>query len=89
MAFTDSSIGIGFTLNARYERAACRIFVIISDGESQEGSVWEAALCAGKHHLSNLTVLMDYNKQQSYSAPPSRCRTWNPLQRNGESSASP
>src|SRR5262249_45277380 len=34
---------------------------------SNEGSVWEAALCAGKHGLSNLTVLVDYNKQQSYS----------------------
>ena len=44
------------------------MFVISSDGESNEGSVWEAALCAGKHGLSNLTVLVDYNKQQSYGA---------------------
>jgi transketolase len=40
--------------------------VVCSDGESNEGSVWEAALCASKHHLSNLVVLLDYNKQQSY-----------------------
>lgn len=60
------SIGIGFALNARYEKSDHRVFVVISDGESNEGSVWEAALCAGKHRLSNLTVLVDYNKQQSY-----------------------
>jgi transketolase len=61
------SIGVGFALNARYENAAHRVFVVASDGESNEGSLWEAALCAGKHKLSNLTVLVDYNKQQSYS----------------------
>jgi len=60
-------IGVGMALNARYEKANYRTFVVSSDGECNEGSVWEAALCAGKHHLSNLTVLVDYNKQQSYS----------------------
>lgn len=60
------SIGIGFALNARYEKANHRTFVILGDGESNEGSVWEAAMCAGKHKLTNLTVLVDYNKHQSY-----------------------
>ncbi len=60
------SIGVGFALNARYERTSHRTFVICSDGESNEGSLWEATLCAAKHKLSNLTVLVDYNKQQSY-----------------------
>jgi transketolase len=60
------SIGIGLALNARYEKADYRIFVIIGDGESDEGSIWEAAMSAGKHRLSNLTVMVDYNKQQSY-----------------------
>jgi transketolase len=60
-------IAVGFALNARHEKASHHIFVVASDGESNEGSVWEAALCAGKHRLSNLTVLVDYNKQQSYS----------------------
>ena len=60
------SIGIGLALNARFENAAHRVFVVISDGESNEGSVWEAALCANKHRLDNLIVLVDYNKQQSY-----------------------
>jgi len=61
------SIGIGFALNARYEQSDYRTFVVVSDGECNEGSVWEAAMCASKHKLSNLTVLVDYNKQQSYS----------------------
>jgi len=59
-------IAVGFALNARHEKAGYRMVVVSSDGESNEGSVWEAALCAGKHKLSNLTVLVDYNKQQSY-----------------------
>ena len=59
-------IGIGFALNARHEKAGHRIFVILGDGECNEGSVWEAALCAGKHKLSNLTVIIDYNQHQSY-----------------------
>ncbi len=42
------------------------MFVILGDGECNEGSIWEAALCAGKHALSNLTVIVDYNKRQSY-----------------------
>src|SRR5207247_10462598 len=39
-------------------------------GESNEGSVWEAALSAGKHRLTNLTVLVDYNKFLSYNRAP-------------------
>ena len=62
------SIGIGFALNARYEKSNSRTFVIIGDGESNEGSIWEAALCAGKHRLSDLTVIIDYNKNQSYGS---------------------
>jgi len=60
------SIGIGMALNARLDRTPYRTFVVISDGESNEGSVWEAAMCAAKHKLTDLTVLCDYNKQQSY-----------------------
>ncbi len=61
------SLGVGMALNARYEKADYRTFVIVGDGECNEGSIWEASLCAGKHKLSNLTVIVDYNKQQSYS----------------------
>jgi transketolase len=37
----------------------------MGDGEIDEGSVWEAAMCAGKHRASNLVALIDYNKIQS------------------------
>ncbi len=56
------SLGIGFALADRSRR----VFVIVGDGECNEGSIWEAALCAGKHKLSNLTAIVDYNKRQSY-----------------------
>jgi transketolase len=57
--------GIGMALAARMEKRDTRIYVIMGDGEINEGSVWEAALCAGKHRLSNLTAIIDYNKLQS------------------------
>jgi transketolase len=60
-------IAVGMALAARMDGARHRVFVVASDGESNEGSLWEAALCAAKHRLSHLTVLVDYNKQQSYS----------------------
>lgn len=60
------SIGVGCALAARMDRKDWRTFVLVGDGESNEGSVWEAALNAGKHRLANLTVLVDYNKFQSY-----------------------
>jgi len=56
------SLGIGMALAHRDRR----VFVVVGDGECNEGSIWEAALCAGKHRLSNLTVIVDYNKRQSY-----------------------
>lgn len=60
-------IGVGMAVYAKRTGASHRVFVVSSDGESNEGSVWEAALCAAKHRLDNLTILVDYNKQQSYS----------------------
>ncbi len=62
------SIGIGMALNARYEKQGHRVIVIVGDGECNEGSVWEAAMCASKHRLDNLTVIIDYNKMQSYAS---------------------
>jgi transketolase len=59
-------IGLGLALAARLQKRDSRVFVVMGDGEINEGSVWEAALCAGKHGLSNLTAIVDYNKLQSY-----------------------
>ena len=62
------SIGVGFALNACFHKSDYRTFVVIGDGESDEGSVWEAAMCANKHKLQNLTFIIDYNKQMSYGS---------------------
>jgi transketolase len=59
------SYGVGMALAARIDRRDSRVIVVMGDGEINEGSVWEAALCAGKHKLSNLTAVIDYNKVQS------------------------
>jgi len=59
------SYGVGMALAARIDRRDSRVIVVMGDGEINEGSVWEAALCAGKHQLSNLTAVVDYNKVQS------------------------
>jgi transketolase len=59
------SYGVGMALAARIEKRDSRIIVVMGDGEINEGSVWEAALSAGKHKLSNLTAVVDYNKVQS------------------------
>ena len=61
-------IGLGMALAAKMRGAAHRVFVLMGDGELDEGSVWEAALSASKHKLSNLTAIVDYNKLQSYGA---------------------
>lgn len=59
------SIACGLALVAKAEEAAQRVFTLVSDGECDEGSLWEAALFAPHHKLDNLTVIVDYNKIQS------------------------
>lgn len=61
-------IGVGMAMAARVQGRASRVFVVMGDGEINEGSVWEAALAAGQHRLANLTAIVDYNKMQSYGA---------------------
>ena len=58
-------VGTGMALTAKRARAAWRVFVVMSDGECDEGSNWEAMLFAGHHELDNLTIVIDYNKIQS------------------------
>jgi transketolase len=60
------SIGVGLALAARMRGRSYRTFVLLGDGEINEGSVWEAAMGAAKHGLDNLVALIDYNKLQSY-----------------------
>jgi transketolase len=62
------SIGVGMALSARLDGSKRSVYVVTGDGEINEGSVWEAAMSAAKHRLDNLTILVDYNKLQSYGA---------------------
>ena len=58
-------MGLGMALAARIRGATYRTYVILSDGECNEGSVWEAALMAAAQKVSSLTVFIDYNKWQA------------------------
>jgi len=60
------SISCGMALAGKRDGKSYRIFTILSDGESDEGSTWEAALFAPHHHLDNLVAIVDYNKIQSF-----------------------
>lgn len=60
------SIAVGMAIAAKMQKKMHRIFVIMGDGELNEGSVWEGALCAAKHKLDNLVVIVDRNHLQSY-----------------------
>lgn len=59
------SLATGMALAAKRDSKTYRVFTILSDGECDEGSTWEAILFAPHHHLDNLTAIVDYNKIQS------------------------
>ena len=59
------SVGVGMAKAAMLDKKTHRIFVLLSDGECDEGSVWEAVMFASHHKLDNLIALIDYNKIQS------------------------
>jgi len=61
-------IGVGMALAARLARRPSRVVVVMGDGETNEGSVWEAALIAGKHRLGNLLAVVDANGMQAAGA---------------------
>ena len=62
------SVGVGMALANKRMNNPGRVFVILGDGECNEGSIWEAAMFAPHHNLSNLTVVIDYNKIQSFGS---------------------
>jgi transketolase len=59
------SVGCGMAYNSLLDDLNFRVVVLMSDGECNEGSVWEAIMFAGHHKLNNLLVIVDYNKIQS------------------------
>ncbi len=58
-------IGVGMALSARINKASYRVYALLSDGENNEGSVWEAAMLAAAQRLEHLCVIVDYNKWQA------------------------
>jgi len=60
-------IGVGMALARKLQGMQGKFFVMMSDGECQEGTTWESLLIAARHKLDNLIVLIDYNKIQALS----------------------
>ena len=61
-------IGLGMALARKIQNKKGNIYVMMSDGECQEGTTWESLLIAAKHKLDNLIVMIDYNKIQALSS---------------------
>jgi len=59
-------MGLGLALAAKRNKDKWRTFILMSDGECDEGSTWEAALLAGHLKMDNLIAIIDYNKIQSF-----------------------
>ncbi len=59
------SFGVGTALAAKMKKNTSRTFAVISDGECDEGSVWESMMFAAQHQLSNLILIIDNNGQQA------------------------
>lgn len=70
------AIGAGLALAAKLQNAHYRVFIIVSDGECYEGSVWEAALFAAAKRLDNLVAIVDFN---GWSAMERTAETLQPL----------
>ncbi len=58
------NVGAGLALAARLDGRRFRTYVLLGDGECQAGVIWEGAMTAAKYHLSNLTLILDYNDVQ-------------------------
>jgi transketolase len=59
------SVAVGMALEAKLSHKNYHIYVVMGDGECDEGSIWEASMFAHHHKLNNLTVIVDYNQMQS------------------------
>lgn len=72
------SIGIGMALNARRKNLTYKTYVLLGDGESNEGAVWEAFMSASHYKLDNLVAIVDYNNMQ-FDGPCSEIMGMEPL----------
>ena len=62
------SMGVGHALAGKLDGRDFRTYVMVGDGESQQGQVWEAAMAAGNRRLDNLTLILDRNRHQQTDA---------------------
>jgi transketolase len=58
------SVGVGMALAAKYTEKNFRVYVVLGDGDMEEGNTWEAIMAAGHHKLDNLVAILDFNKLQ-------------------------
>lgn len=72
------SVGIGMALAGKLNGAGYHVYVMLGDGECEEGQVWEAAMSAAAHHLDNLVAILDYNKCQ-LDGPIRDILNWEPV----------
>jgi len=59
------NVGVGMAMAAKLNKMNHKVVVLLSDGECDEGTVWEAAMFSSHHELNNLIAIIDYNKIQS------------------------
>jgi transketolase len=62
------SVAAGMAYAAKLDGKSHRVFCLLSDGECNEGSTWEAIMFAAQHHLDNLSVIVDYNRLQGIAS---------------------
>ncbi|OGX16336.1 MAG: transketolase [Omnitrophica WOR_2 bacterium RBG_13_41_10] len=58
------SVGLGMSLANKIDRIGYRVYVLLGDGETQEGNIWEAAMAASHYKCDNLCAILDYNGYQ-------------------------
>jgi transketolase len=58
------SLGLGMALSAKLDKSPARTYVVLGDGEIQEGQIWEAAMFGSFHKVDNVVAIVDYNKIQ-------------------------
>jgi len=59
------AVALGMAMGLRMQSIRARVYALLGDGEMQEGSVWETAMCAAHQKLDNFCAIIDYNKMQS------------------------
>ena len=67
------NMGLGIAYGFKKRNLKRKVYVLIGDGESQEGSIWEGALFGSKLGLDNFTVILDYNNLQGYGRAKEIC----------------